>query len=148
MFKIQRVKGGEFAHEIYGMHDECFGKAAALCDVNVGHWWVALDEDEPVGFAALVARAQVPDAGYMVRAGVMPVARGNNLQRRMINARLQYARRLGWNHVVTDTFDNIHSANNLIACGFRLYNPINPWSFKGALYFKRNFFAGRTNDNV
>jgi len=40
------------------------------------------------------------------------------------------------NWVITDTNENPASANNLIATGFKMFEPSEPWSFKTALYWK------------
>jgi hypothetical protein len=47
------------------------------------------------------------------------------------------AKKLGWNWLITDTHDNAPSSNNLIATGFRLYNPTCPWAFKDSLYWRK-----------
>ena len=102
-----------------------------------GHWWIAYAEDgKPVGFAGLVRSTRWNDTGYFCRAGVLDGFTGHGLQKRLIKARLAQAKRLGWNWCITDTTDNPASSNSLIACGFKLYTPSSPWSFKHALYWK------------
>ena len=51
--------------------------------------------------------------------------------------RVDKARRLGWNWLITDTYDNPASSNSLISCGFKLYDPNVPWGTKGALYWRK-----------
>jgi hypothetical protein len=46
------------------------------------------------------------------------------------------AKALGMNWVITDTNENPASANNLIATGFKMFEPSEPWGFKTALYWK------------
>jgi len=46
------------------------------------------------------------------------------------------AKKLGWSWVITDTTNNPASANSLISCGFKIYRPGNPWSFRNAIYWK------------
>ena len=46
------------------------------------------------------------------------------------------AKKLGWNWCITDTTANPASSNSLISCGFKMYTPANPWSFKNACYWK------------
>ena len=102
-----------------------------------GHWWIAYAEDgKPVGFAGIVRSTRWTDTGYLCRAGVLDGFTGHGLQKRLIDARLRQARKLGWNWCITDTTDNPASSNSLISCGFKLYTPSNPWSFKNALYWK------------
>lgn len=102
-----------------------------------GVWWIAYHRRTPVGFACLVPSLQIPDGVYLSRAGVVPYARGHGIQRRLVRARLAWAKREGYNWAVSDTTDNGPSANNLIACGFRLYTPGIPYSFARALYWKK-----------
>ena len=103
-----------------------------------GHWWVAYAEDgKPVGFAGLVRSITWTDIGYLCRSGVLDGFTGHGLQKRLILARIRKAKELGWNWLITDTTDNPASSNSLINCGFKLYDPRNPWSFKNALYWKR-----------
>ena len=102
-----------------------------------GHWWIAYAEDgKPVGFAGIVRSTRWTDTGYLCRAGVLDGFTGHGLQKRLIDARLRQAKKLGWNWCITDTTDNPASSNSLISCGFKLYTPSNPWSFKNALYWK------------
>lgn len=72
----------------------------------------------------------------MNRAGVIPSHRGKGLQTRMIAVRVAKAKRLGWKYVLTYTHDNCPSANNLIDCGFKLYDPRNPYAADGSLYWR------------
>jgi len=110
----------------------------AVYDVSHGHWWVAYTENgKPVGFAGLVRSKSWVDCGYLCRAGVIPTYRGKGLQKRLIKVREQQAKRLNWNWLVTDTYLNPPSSNSLISCGFRLYRPTAPWSFKHALYWRK-----------
>lgn len=102
-----------------------------------GHWWIAYAEDgKPVGFAGIVRSTRWTDTGYLCRAGVLDGFTGHGLQKRLIDARLRQAKKLGWNWCITDTTDNPASSNSLISCGFRIYTPSNPWSFKNAIYWK------------
>lgn len=103
------------------------------------HWWIVRDVGDGVlaGYCGIVLSHA--DRGFLCRAGVMPHARGNGLQRRMIRARERFARTQGWTRLVTYThFTNTSSANNLIACGYRLYTPDAAWGGSSALYFWRD----------
>ena len=102
-----------------------------------GHWWVAYAEcGKPVAFAGLVRSLKWSDTGYLCRAGVLYEYTGKGLQKRLIKARLVMAKKLGWSWVITDTTNNPASANSLISCGFKIYRPGNPWSFRNAIYWK------------
>jgi hypothetical protein len=61
---------------------------------------------------------------------------GHGLQKRLIQARVKQARKLGWNWCITDTTNNPASANSLINAGFKIYTPGQPWSYKNAIYWK------------
>ena len=73
--------------------------------------------------------------GYLKRAGVRLPHRGQGLQRRFVRVREAQARREGFSALVTDTSDNPSSANNLIACGYRIYRPDEPWGFPHTIYW-------------
>lgn len=88
-----------------------------------GVWWIGYYGSIPVAFCCISPSQQLPDGCYLGRAGVMPDYRGNGLHRRMIQIRARWARKQGYATLVTDTTDNVQSANNLIACGFRMYIP-------------------------
>lgn len=106
-------------------------------ETHEGHWWVAFDGGLPVAFAGLVRSQQVPDGGYLCRAGVLPSHRGKGLQRRLIQVRALKARKLGMKVLVSDTFDNPPSANNLIRAGFRLYDPTVRYGALGTNYWRK-----------
>jgi GNAT superfamily N-acetyltransferase len=94
-------------------------------------FWVARDMDRVVAFAS--ARIVPGDVVFLSRCAVLPCARGQGLQRRFIRARVRLARL----PAVTYTMPgNVSSANNLIACGFRLYRPTRQWA-GDALYWAR-----------
>lgn len=84
-------------------------------------WWVATAPDgSAVGYCGLYVG--LTDAAWLVRAGVLPVARGKGLQRRMIAVRLRAARRLGYRRVCTYThYQNLRSLRSLVRCGFVPY---------------------------
>jgi GNAT superfamily N-acetyltransferase len=106
-------------------------------DTNFGCWWIATRNGRDIGFAGLTRAVSWTDCGYLCRAGVVPDARGQGLQKEFIRVRIRQAKALGWKWLVTDTTDNPASSNSLIACGFKLFEPSNPWGFKNALYWRR-----------
>lgn len=108
-----------------------------LPNFAAGSWWVARRGDAVVAFAGLTPSVRWGDACYLVRSGVIPSARGRGLQRRLIQVRERHARRAGMRWLITDTFQNPASANSLIACGFRLFEPRDPWGLNGALYWRK-----------
>ena len=102
-----------------------------------GWWWILYCRGAAVGYAGLIRSAQYADVGYLCRSGVLPLHRGRGLQTRLIAARERKARSLGFGWTVTDTTDNPASGNNLIRCGYRLYNPVQPWAFRHSVYWKK-----------
>jgi GNAT superfamily N-acetyltransferase len=107
-------------------------------DTGNGFWWVAYEGTEPIGFAGMVRSFRWSDAGYLCRAGVVRAYRGKGLQKRLIKVRERKARRLGWNWLITDTASyNVASSNSLLACGFKLFRPSNPWGHEDGLYWRK-----------
>ena len=106
-------------------------------DTNFGSWWIASEDGVDIGFAGLVRTVSWTDCGYLCRAGVVPTARGQGLQKKFINVRVRQAKALGWNWVVTDTRLNPASANSLISCGFKMFEPTKPWGCKDTLYWRK-----------
>jgi GNAT superfamily N-acetyltransferase len=141
VYRIKRVDGNddETADLLRELHDEIFGDSAPQIDPEEGYWWVAHDGREVAGFCMLMAtEAQPTTVAYLKRAGVRLLHRGQGLQRRFVRVREMLARKLGFRTLVTDTTDNPSSANNLIACGYRIYRPPEPWGFHHTIYWYKD----------
>jgi GNAT superfamily N-acetyltransferase len=107
-------------------------------DTRKGFWWIAFDGELPVAFCGMYQSQSIPRAGYFCRSGVLPSYRGQRLQRRLIKARERKAVALGYLSVHTDTVPgNPASNNNLIATGFRMFNPAYEWVGDGACYWQK-----------
>lgn len=105
--------------------------------IDKGWWWLVYLGKEPVGFAGLT-KSDYENCGYLKRAGVDHKHRGQGLQRRLIRVRLRKAKLLGFSRVVTETTDTVHSANNLAAEGFKLFDPPHRWlDYRTTLYWTR-----------
>lgn len=102
-----------------------------------GAWWVAYVGGAPVGFGGVKPSSQFANCGYLCRSGVIPSHRGRGLQKRLIRAREQYAKRQGWEWLLTDTCDNPASANSLASMGYRMYQPRRPWALPRSLYWRK-----------
>ena len=100
-----------------------------------GWWWLCHVDGKYAGYAGLCMTAADQKVGYLCRSGVKAKYRGLGIQRRFIRARGQLARQVGMHTIVTDTHKNIYSSNNLMACGYRLYDPQHPWGCKESLYW-------------
>jgi GNAT superfamily N-acetyltransferase len=103
-------------------------------------WWIAYDGKEPVAFAGLKPlKGYDKGRGFLCRAGVLPKAQGQKIQRRLIRCRLRKARISGIKEVITYTNRwNFSSAFNLIKEGMRMYQPSREWGVEGAMYFRKD----------
>lgn len=109
------------------------------------HWIVYNASGKPVAFASMVilsydnGRGDKGRMAYMTMAGVLPEARGHHLQRRLIRARVQAARREGLDWIITYTLlKNYPSMCNLLACGFEFYEPEDAWVGDDVHYYRRD----------
>lgn len=86
--------------------------------------WIAYDETwTPVAFASAKFRKR-ENYVYFTRAGVLPCAQGQGLQKRLIKARLNWAKKIGADTAYTYTIlKNYPSMLNLIKCGFKFWLP-------------------------
>ena len=105
-------------------------------DTNHGYWWIATQDGVDCAFAGLVCSPWWTDCGYLIRCGVVPDMRGQGLQKKFIRVRIRQAKALKMNWVITSTFDNPASANSLISCGFKMFDPTNPWMTKHTSYWR------------
>jgi len=106
-------------------------------NVKRGAWWVCADDDgRTVGFGG--AWMFEGDLCSLERSGVLVRCRGLGLHKRLIAARVAWARRQGAKKVITYTLmDNPASSNNLMACKFKLYMPKFAWAGRNVLYWMR-----------
>lgn len=126
----------DFRHEINTLDVECF-PTDDICDKS-GDWWVARDRDgNIVAYAGLKQSEHYEKTGYLCRAGVVPEHRGQGLQLKLIQVRVNHARAQGWHWLVTDTYDNPVCGNNLICMQFRMYRPLKPWGTEHSNYWTR-----------
>lgn len=99
--------------------------------------WLGWSAQTPVAFCT--ARYWRDEcAVFLERAGVLPIANGNGLQRRMIRLRERWAQQQGAECVLTYVeARNYASLVNLLRCGFRFYEPAQPWGIEGGHYFRK-----------
>lgn len=136
-YRIRAVEAAEFADEIREFDRQSNGFLLPLKPDDITQCWVAFAGDEPVGYAAMEPSRNWQRAGYLSRCAVLPEHRGHGLQRRFIKVRENSARRQGWGLLVTDTFKNDHSANNLRKCGYEIFTPPKPWAAVNAIYWRK-----------
>lgn len=139
MYVIREVDGDDeaTADTLKDLHEQTFLHHAPIPDFSEGHWWLAHCEGKPVAFAGVILSTRAVNAGYFTRVGVLQKHCGNGLQLRFMRAIERRSRDNGWQQVVSDTTDNLSSANNFIKAGYRLYMPEFPWSFPNALYWRK-----------
>ncbi|TXH19359.1 MAG: N-acetyltransferase [Hyphomicrobiaceae bacterium] len=138
MYRVREVDADEYADELELLHRGTFLDATPLADFNEGFWWIAwFKRHHPVAFIGIRQSILGPHTGYFIRVGVMPEHRGQGLQRRLMRAMEQKAKKVGWVRIVSDTRDNPHSANNIIAAGYRMFTPDPPWGFTDACYWTK-----------
>jgi len=139
MYRIRAADSHEedVADTLAELHRLTFLDTAPMPDFAYGYWWLAYRSDTPVGFAGLIPSTRLANAGYFARVGVLRRHCGNNLQLRFMRAVEAQVRRNGWKAVVSDTTDNLISANNFIRAGYRLYRPKDPWAWPHTLYWRK-----------
>jgi GNAT superfamily N-acetyltransferase len=143
-YRIREVAGHDedIADTLSELHKLTFFGSAPVPEFDLGHWWLALNSHVPVAFAGLVRSTHAENAGYFCRVGVLQAHWGRALQRRLMRVMEARARSNGWSCIVSDTTQNIVSANNFIKCGYELYQPRDPWGWPQTLYW-RKFIGSR-----
>lgn len=140
LYRIREVNGqdDDMADTLTELHRLTFFNSAPVPEFDWGHWWLAYEKQQPVAFAGLVPSTHVEDAGYFCRVGVLGEHCGHALQLRLMRAVESRARSNEWRLVVSDTTDNLISANNFIKAGYRLYYPEYPWAWPHTLYWRKS----------
>ncbi len=136
-YRIVEAKTKSARETVLALHTIIFGESAPQIDPSIGFWWIVTLAGEAVGFAGIRTAQSTSDAAYLERSGVTVGHRGHGLQRRLIRVREARARREGWQRIVTDTYYNVPSANNLIRSGYVMFNPPIWWNREGACYWTK-----------
>lgn len=139
MYRIREVDGQDedVADTLTELHQQSFLDSAAVPEFGQGHWWLVCCEKKPVAFAGMVPSTHIGDAGHFCRVGVLREHWGRGLQLRLMRALEGCARRNSWHSIVSDTTDNLASANNFIRAGYRLFEPEAPWAWPHTLYWRK-----------
>jgi hypothetical protein len=140
MYRICEVdrRDDESADILADLHRLTFFDSAPIPKFDQGYCWLAFREAAPVGFAGLIPSTRAHNASYFSRVGVLRRHCGHGLQPRMMRAMESWARNNGWGCLVSDTTDNITSANNFIRAGYGLYEPQNPWAWPNTLFSRKS----------
>lgn len=130
-FRIRRTDNKTLVNSLC---DRIFGPDLRHDRPNNVYWIVLNDYDTPVGFAILTPCGF--GEAFLSRSGILPPARGKNLQTRLIKVRETYAKKAGIKHLVTYAMrDNGASIKSLLKCGFNIYRPDWEWAGKEMVYF-------------
>jgi GNAT superfamily N-acetyltransferase len=117
--------------------DDYFFPGAPYFGAPGCYWWIAFDDDKPIGYAGLDT-VRLKNKAFLCRGGVLSQYRGNGIHKRLIKARERMARKLGFDRIVTYTdHDNIASSNSLIKRGYIRYRPGAEWGVDNAIYFSK-----------
>lgn len=146
MYRFVEVDGSDAGEVIRSMNALCPETFPNLSDdhLELGWWWLLkADPNILCGFAGMVPFEPFPGVGYLKRAYISPDHRGSGLQLRMIEAREQKARELGWHLLVSETAC-IFSARNFERAGFERCEPEQPWGTNGAIYFVKSLRTSST----
>lgn len=155
---VLRIRQTDDLDTVFELDRECFPHDKKLKGNEFDHsvWWVAEYLGTPVGYAGLHPQPTFsPDttplrnaAGlpsfektYLCRAGVLPEARGKGIQRRLVQARVAYSKKLGVPRAYTYVSTaNIASMKTLVRCGFVPYHYMfEDLSQSGFIYFEKVF---------
>lgn len=137
MLTIRRVDEDTAAEEVPDLYLEMIGRYLLECEIDETWWWLAFTDTQQVaGFAGMRPYPELdPPCVFMAACGVLPAYRGQRLQRRFLRVREAAARKAGFSRCVTYTHNlNSHSANNLIAAGYRVYTPRHVWGLPNGIY--------------
>lgn len=138
MISIREVSPRYYAETLIKLQLATLPNDEPLMPSEKGRWWLANDSDLYIAFACLMPARGWKDASYLARSGVIRSYRGKGIQRRLIRVRENAARREGKTTTISDcVFDNIPSANNLIASGYKLYKPSTPWGLPESIYWEK-----------
>ena len=137
MYRIREIDGADEADTLAELHQLTFLEYAKAPSFEDGHWWIADLDGKPVGFAGVVQSSLFANAGYFSRVGVLQKHCGNRLQLRFMRAIERRSRYNGWRQIVSDTTDNVSSANNFIRAGYRMFRPDVMWAFSHSLYWRK-----------
>lgn len=130
---------GEVEERIIRMDRACFPGDYRTSTKDTW-WWIVTVEGWDVGYAGM-KYLPIDDCGYFSRAGVVEASRGFGFHKRLIKARIAYAKRKGWSGVLTYVAIHNHaSLNALIGRGFRIYNPHYAWAGREGYHYLQLLF--------
>jgi GNAT superfamily N-acetyltransferase len=135
-YVVRQVDGAD-EFDVLRELQEPFKSTMPIVDTTDGRWWIAYRGRVPVAYLGMIASTHYPNAGYFKRVGVLPEHRGQGLQARLMRVMERAARQSGLDLLVSDTTDNVPSANNFVRSGWLMFSPEFPWSFPQSLYWRK-----------
>jgi putative acetyltransferase len=108
--------------------------------LETGFWWCVFHgPDHIVGMAGMVPFEPFTNVGYLKRCYILPDHRGHGLQLRLLQAREDHARQLGWTQLVSEThLNNQSSGRNFERAGYRKCEPEQKWVSHPAIYWVKD----------
>lgn len=138
---IQEVNGTACADEIQRFNSAFKKDFLPLKPRHLtnGFWWLVYSEGKLVGFAGMVPMEPFAQYGYLKRAAVLPEWRRKGIQRDLMALREEKARAAtDWTHLISEcALENVTSANNHIAAGYRLVEVERPWAKDTLFWLKK-----------
>ena len=132
-YRVRKAKEHQVT-QVLALHLLCMPFDDVDIKQDDAHWLVYDETDTPVAFASAKFRKK-DNYVYFSRAGVLPCARGAGLQKRLIKARLNWAKKVGADTAYTYTvLKNYPSMLNLLKCGFKFYEPTGVEAYVGEEY--------------
>lgn len=132
IFKIRQTNDIDAVKSLHSQtfpHDDWYESS-----YEVIYWLVFDSKGKEVGFCMLSLLTD--GISFLARVGVLPEARGHNLQKRLLRVREAYAKRKNFTKVITyTTINNIASMHNLQKAGYFLYLPENCYAGDEFLYW-------------
>jgi len=111
----------------------CFPADEPIGDWYESDWYLAYKNGEIVGYAS--KKELGGGITYFNRVGVLPVARGQGIQKKFLERRIKDSE---GTQIITYTLpSNPASSNNLIRQGFLLYLPTQSWVGDEVLYWTK-----------
>lgn len=138
MYKLVEVDGS-LSSEVLRNLNRFVPSWPELTDDHLETGWFWLLKADPgilCGFCGLIEMTPFPGVGYLKRAYISPDHRGRGLQLKMIEARIEKAKELGWHLLVTETTSR-YAAHNFAMAGFEPCEPEQKWGEPGSMYFSK-----------
>jgi len=115
-----------------------FGEGGHISDDSIA-WYARRHPRKWSDIMGYATARPMGDILYLNSASILRPYRGLGIHRKLIQARVRYAKRQGMSTVITYTaYDNCASINNLIACGFKTFRPEYEWVGSEYIYWRKS----------